>query len=364
MTGRRTVVPVARALAPALAALLALAGCSRQPHFVSAAADSSLATPGDSLAERVRVLQERWSAGGGEEAARLTAQVLLADLRARAAADPGMAWAGRARALLDSLDVGAEIVGAGCALGVDLFSRADPAAGSWPWLFWCGAGTVEAQAVEGAGLSLTGLVGRGLPGSGAGGAAPGLAALFARRSGGGPQPLAMTWRVAGGKLELAQTLGPDSLGGVGTGAFETPDDTTVMLAVRTWRPTPRFDECATCPHVFHQRRFRWGPAGFERADDQVVASPYGAFVGLIQALTAGDRDAALRQVTRAALVESARRAGWATVMGPWRAAPGSDERRDELVFYRGEKEAWKVRFERRGDGWLVDSFEPTTRVIE
>ena len=343
-----------------------LSGCSRQPHFVPASADSSLATPGDSLAEQVRLLQERWSAqGGGEEASRMTAQVLLLDLRVRLAAEPQASWEERARTLLDSLDVGAELVGSRCALGVNFFSRSDPTAGSWPWIFWCGGTGVQAQAIEGAGMSLVGLAARGLSGEPAASPQPpGIAVLFARRAGSGQQPQLLTWRVAGEKLELAQTLGPDSLGGVGTGTFELPADTVVLLAVRTWRPTPRFDECATCPHVVRQRRFRWGLEGFERLEDALVPTPYVAFVQLIQALTADDRDGALELVTRPALVESARRAGWAMVKGPWRAAPGSEARGDELVFYRGASEAWKVRFERHGEGWRVDSFAATSRVIE
>jgi hypothetical protein len=256
-------------------------------------------------------------------------------------------------------------VSAPCALAANFFSRSDPTAGSWPWVYWCDGTEVRTQAVDGQGMSLVGLAARGLSSEPAAPTGPrGIAALFARRGGGGQQPLLLAWRVAGDRLELAQTLGPDSLGGVGTGAFETVDDSVLVLGTRTWRPTPRFDECGTCPHVFHQRRFRWGLEGFERVEDVVVPTPYVAFVELIQALTAGDRDGALERVTHPALVESARRAGWAAVKGPWRAAPGSDERGDELVFYRGAGEAWKVRFGRRGDGWLVDSFEPTTRVIE
>jgi hypothetical protein len=361
-------VPVLRAVvfAGMLVGILGatLTGCSRQPRFVPASADSSLAAPGDSLVEQVRVLQERWSAaGGGEDAARLTAQVLLGDLRARPAEESRGSWEERARTLLDSLDVGAELAGAPCALAADFFSRSDPTGGSWPWIYWCDGTAVRAQAVEGQGMSLLGLAARGLSGGAPASTSPGgIAALFARRSGGGQQPLLLVWRIAGERLELVQTLGPDSLGGIGSGAFESPGDS--VLGTRTWRPTPRFDECGTCPHVFHQRRFRWGLEGFERVEDQVVATPYVAFVGLIQALTAGDREGALERVTRPALVESARRAGWATVKGPWRAAPGSDERGDELVLYRGASEAWKVRFERRGDVWRVDSFEATTRVIE
>jgi len=355
-------------LAAALGATIggALSGCSRQPRFVPAPADSSLAVAGDSLAEQVRVLNERWSAeGGGREAARLTAQVLLQDLRVRLAAGPPGSWEERARVLLDSLGLGAELTSTGCALAVNFFSRSDPATGSWPWVFWCGGTTVRAQAVEGAGMGLVGLAARGLSAEPAdNGSAPGIAALFARRAGSGQQPLLLAWRIAGERLELAQTLGPDSLGGVGTGAFGTPGDSAVVLTTRTWKPTPRFDECATCPHVFHQRRFRWGLEGFERLEDALIPTPYVTFVQLIQALTAGDRDGAIERVTRPALVESARRAGWATVKGSWRAAPGSEERGDEMVFFRGLDEAWKVRFERHGEDWRVDSFEATTRVIE
>jgi hypothetical protein len=360
------------ALAVALAGLLAVAvcgvlpGCSRQPRFVPAPADSSLAVPQDSLAEQVRILEERWSSpGAGEEAARLTARLLLEDLRTRLGTGSPGGWERRARTLIDSLDVGAEFADGPCALAVNFFSRSDPGAGSWPWIFWCSGDSVRSQEVEGAGMTLTGLAARGLTGGLAGPRAPrGIAALFARRVVGGQQPLLLAWRLAGERLELAQTLGPDSLGGVGTGAFEPLADTAIVLETRTWRPTSRFDECASCLHVFHQRRFRWGLEGFERVEDRVVPTPYVAFVGLIQALTAGERDRALERVTRPALVEAARRAGWATVRGPWRAAPGSEERRDELVFYRGATEAWKVRFERRGEGWRVDSFEVATRVIE
>ncbi len=297
MPGLRPFVPVpspatgasARRRAPALLALVfvaalgaTLSGCSRQPRFVPAPADSSLAVAGDSLAEQVRILNKRWSAaGGGEEASRLTAQVLLQDLSARLTAKPRISWEERARVLLDSLDVGAEFVSARCALGVNFFSRSNPIAGSWPWIFWCDGTAVRAQAVEGVGMGLVGLAARGLSGEVADrGDPPGIAALFARRAGGGQQPLLLTWRVAKTRLDLAQTLGPDSLGGVGTGAFETPGDTAAVLRTRTWRPTPRFDECATCPHVYRERRFRWGLEGFERVEDAVVPTPYVTFVQL------------------------------------------------------------------------------------
>jgi hypothetical protein len=370
------VVPRRLAAALLLLPLLAAAaGCTRKTSFVPASADSSLAMRRDSLSERVRALQQSWSAGGqGEEAARLTAAVLLADLRARQAADPGASWEERARALLDSLDVGAEFAGGRDALIVNFFARGDPLSGSWPWAYWCppgaggGVGSLRAQALESQGMSLAAATSRGLPdpvdpGAAVVPGAPGIAALFSRRGGAGQQPIVMVWR-AGARLDLAQTLGPDSLGGVGTGAFETQGDSVVLLTARTWRPTPRFDECATCPHVFHLRRFRWGLEGFHGVSDEVVPAPYVTFVRFIQALGQGDRDGAERCVAQPSLVESAWQNGLAGAKGPWRAAPGSEERADEMVFYRGSSEAWKVAFTRRGPDWLILSFEPATRVIE
>ncbi len=345
---------------------VAAAGCQRQPRFVPASADSTLVTSRDSLEQQVRVLRQTWDEPGqGAEAARVTADLLLRDLRARLAIEPLGSWEARTRDLLDSLDLGAEVAGAPCAMVVNFFSRSDPSAGSWPWAYWCGSAGVAAQAVEGQGANLVSVSGRGLfgdppvpPGP------PGIAALFSRRSGRGQQPLLMVWRVAGERLELAQTLGPDSLGVVGSGTFEREGDSVVVLATRTWRYTPRFDECATCPHVMRLRRFRWGADGFHGAGESVVPSPYASFVQLIQALTAGDHGAALATVTSPAVLESAVQAGWGDVRGTWRAAPGSDAGADDMVFYRGDNEAWQVHFARRGDAWLVDSFQPVARALE
>jgi hypothetical protein len=341
-----------------LAGVLALAGCSREPRFVPASADSALAAGPDAFAEQVRAVQQQWTGGeAGPEAARASAELLLADLRARAAG-PGEA---RARELLDSLGIGAECAGAPGALAVNFFSRSDPSAGSWPWLFWDDAGTLQAQAVEGRGMSLVALAARGLGADTT--AAPGIAALFDRRAGGGSQPFVVGWSAAAG-LEQLQTLGPDSLGGVGTGAFESGPDGATYLSARTWRATPRFDECSTCPHVVHERRFRWDLDGFRRVEDRVVPSPYATFVDFVHALAAGDRAAALDCVTRPELVGLAQEAGWATAGAPWRVAPGQGEREDELVFYRGAREAWKVGFDRGPDGWRVDVIAAAPRVIE
>ena len=366
--GWRGTVRAARRAAPALlAGALAVlaAGCQRQPRLVPAAADSALVGSRDSLEARVRLIRQAWDdPERGAEAARLTAGLLLQDLRVRVATEPLGAWDQRARDLLDSLDVGAEVAGVPCAMVVNLFSRGDPSAGSWPWAYWCGTSGITAQEVEGRGASLVAVSARGLfgdppvpPGP------PGIAALFTQRSGRGQQPLLLAWRVAGGRLDLAQTLGPDSLGVVGTGAFESEGDSAVVLATRTWRYTPRFDECATCPHVMRQHRFLWGAQGFHSVAESVVPSPYVTFVQLVQALAAGDRDGAQALLASPDVLDAAMQSGWGESRGSWRVAPGSGVG-NEMVFYRGAAEAWKVHFERRGDGWVVESFEPTTRALQ
>ena len=75
-------------------------------------------------------------------------------------------------------------------------------------------------------------------------------------------------------------------------------------------------------------------------------------------------DAALRCVTRPALLTQAREAGWAAARAPWRIAPGQGQREDEIIFYRGPREAWKVGFDRGPDGWQVDAIAPAPRVID
>lgn len=367
VTGAGGIRSGARRAGALLAALAALAGCSREPRFVPPAADSALVAERDPFAEQARAAQQRWARGAdGAEAARLSAELLLADLRARSGGTaPGgdaAAWEPRARELLDSLAIGAECAGAPGALAVNFFSRGDPSGGSWPWLFWDDAGSIAAQAVDGQGMSLVALAARGL-GGGAAPAPPAVAALFSRRAGSGSQPFVLVWSAAAG-LVPAQTLGPDSLGGTGSGAFEAGGDGATWLVTRTWRPTPRFEECASCPHVLRERRFHWEADGFRLVDDRVVPSPYATFVEFIQALTVGDHDGALRLVTRPSVVAAAQQAGWGTVRGTWRVAPGRGRREDELVFYRGANEAWQVGFARGPDGWRLDAAAPAARVIE
>lgn len=369
MTSRRSAVSGRAAAALACAALAGLAllpGCQRRTRFEPLKADSTAAVSVDSLKLMARDLQAKWDqADAGEEAARLSARYLLEDLRARMRIDPALSWESRARALLDSLGVGAETASERCALIVNFFARSDPGQGSWPWLFWCGGKGVLAQALEGRSLKLHSLAARGLWGDPpAPPGPPGVAVLFARRSASGQQPLAMAWSLAGGRASLDQTLGPDSLGGTGTGNFEFPADTTIELVTRTYRGAPRFEECATCPHLYRLYRFRWVDAGFERVSLEIVPSPYSTFVEFVQALAADDRATASQLVTDSAWLDAARRLQWGAAKGAWRVAPSTDETAREMVFFRGKEEAYRVSFESRYGQWLISGFSATTRSVE
>jgi hypothetical protein len=360
--------PLALALLVALVALVAVAGCScvQRPHYEPLHADSSATVPVDSLAIIVRNAQAMWDApAGGEEAARVSARLVLNDLVIHSRVEPTLSWEGRARTLLDSLGFGAEIASDRCVLVVNFFSRSDPDQGAWPWLFWCGDRGILSQPLESRGLKLVALTSRGLygdpptpPGS------PAVAILFGRRSAGGQQPMLMAWDLSGGNESLAQTLGPDSLGGVGKGQFIAPDDTTIELTTRTYRASARFDECSTCPHVWQLRRFHWGPAGFMTVSEQTEPSPYATFVQFVQAIAVDDRDAAKALVTDPAWVEVARRSKWNEIKGNWRVAPSTDETAHEMVFFRGQQEAYRVTFEPNGADWLISGFRSTSATIE
>jgi hypothetical protein len=322
---------------------------------VPASADS-LGAGDDSVSILAREAVRQWESGQGEPAAGTTARMLLA----RLSVDAPEGWGARARALLDSLHVGSEVAGSGRAVVVNLFSRAETDGGSWPYFYWNEGGAVRMQPLEGRGMRLVDMAARGFEGGSAGEAAQ-VAVLWGRRAAAGQQPLLITWRRAsGGRWDLAQTLGPDSLGGTGTGRFED-----LVLVTRTFRATPWFDECATCPHVFYERRFQWEPHGFVRADERMVASPYASFASFVGALVAGDRDAAERFVADGSLVEFARRYEWHDPqLGRWRPAPGTDANAPEMVFFRGRSEAFRVTFQPRGTGWVVLGFESTTRSVE
>ena len=356
-SSRAPLAPLA-ALA-ALAALTLLAGCSRRPHLVPASADSTRAGV-DSFSVYAHQASDHWESGLDDQASALSARALREALQAR----PSAPWADRVRGVLDSLGMAADVAGTDIALVANLFARSDPEGESWPYLFWRDATGVRFQSVEGHGLHLEDVATRRFGSRTVPGDSSQVAVLWGRRVAGGRQPLVVTLRWTRGRWDLLQTLGADSLGGTGTGEFSA-SDTSRALVVRTYRPTAWFDECATCPHVFHERDYRWGPAGFTRLNDRIVPSPYGTFSSFIGALVAGDRERAAQFVVDKSLIDFARRYEWQSPSkGRWRVAPASDETGSEIIFLRGASEAYRVRFEPRDGDWAIAGFEATTRSIE
>ena len=358
MSPRRQPWPgVASAVALALAGLTLVAGCNRKPKLVPASADSLAIRSVDSMAVYVQDALDRWEAGDGAAAGPLTARILLDDLRLHP--DEPLT---RARTFLDSLGLGAEVSGEGDALAVNLFARSDPSGGSWPFLYWRDDAGTHVQAVQGTGLRLLDLSARP-PAAGTG---PAVALLMARTTARGQQPIVFVWsQPAGvGGWKLVQSLGADSLGTAGSAQFTAPDRDSVVLVARTYRPTPHFEECATCPHLFHTRRFRWGPEGLVMIEERTEPSPYFTFVGFINSLMLGDHDMASRYVTDPSLVDAANGYAWGQSRGQWRIAPGTEAEARDMVIFRGNQEAYRVHFTRRGGDWLVSGFEPTSRSVE
>lgn len=361
-TGRPRLVVLALALAVILASALAT-GCGRRKFEPVQADSTSAAMSPDSFSIRIREVQSIWETGNGEEASKATATLILQDFRIHHAIDPNFDWLSRANELLDSLGVGAELAGDRCALAANFFERSDPAKGSWPWLFTCTTKSIDAQAIEGRDLRMFEVESRGVPPE-RGGPPPGVAALFGRRGSNGYQPLLMEWaKAANGSWTLKKTLGPDSLGGFGSAEFQ-PADTTIELVARTYRPIPRFDECATCPHVYGVRRLRWMSEGFVKVEDRTMPSPYYAFVRFVTALSLGDREMAEELATDREWVEVARREGFGESRGNWRAAPSTDETAHEMVFLRGKTEAWRVAFAQMGGDWKISGITSTTQAID
>ena len=347
----------------ALAALAALtialaSGCGQRTQLAGAPRDSSRIVPPDSAMRLLRDAQSGWEASGaGKDAAAASAAALLADLSSRRLDT----WEGRTRYLLDSLAIGAEVADAPGALAVNFFSRSDPDAGSWPYLFWDDGKRARMEALEGSGLHLLSMAERRGTGT-----ASGLAILFARRAAGGQQPLVMSWTHPRPEASwsLAQTLGPDSLGGIGTAEFQANSDSSADVVARTYTATRGFDECTMCPHIYRTRRFHWGAGGFARVEEQPVPSPYGSFVQFVQALMAGNEDAAKRRVVDDDLVDRARKLDWNQPKGLWRVAPETDETAQQMIFFRGKDEAYRVNFVQHSGEWLIEGFEPTSRTIE
>jgi hypothetical protein len=340
------------------AVAVAAIGCDRKPRLLPAGSDSTGVV--DSAMVRLRNVQQMWESGGAsEQAAAHTAAALWESIEGL----PPAEWKDRADLMLDSLGIGSESAASDCALLVNFFTRSDPSGGSWPYLFACGR---KPQAVEGRNLRLWSLVTRGLGGDPAASASAGAAALFGRRAGPGQQPVLMVWvSKKDGSWDLSQTLGPDSLGGIGTADFETVADTTVELMTRAYRTPPFFDECATCPHLYKMHRFRWGPRDFtQSAPDSLVPSPYATFVQFIQALVSNDRTRAYRLAGNDGLVDQAVDREWGKPRGSWRVAPAATETPQQIVFFRGDREAYRVHFSKWGEDWVITSFEETARNIE
>lgn len=349
----------ARIALAALAVALLASSCDRRPQIIPAGADSTGGRP-DTFAVLARQASDRWDAGADDDAAVLSAKLVLEALRLR----PTAPWPERAHGVLDSLGIAAEVAGDERLLVVNLFSRARGGDASYPFLYWHSGGP-QVQALEANDLHLIAVTGRSFDRKSEPRDTSGIAVLWGRRAGPGLQPMLMVWNMSrGGRWDFAQVLGPDSLGGTGTGEF-TGQDTSLALETRTYRPTPYFDECANCPHVYRERRFAWHRDGFERTDEQVVPSPYSSFTAFIAALMADDRDGAARHAVDPSLVDFARRYEWNVQgRGRWRVVPGSDESSTSMVFLRGASDAFRVTFEARDGDFVVAGFEATERPVE
>ena len=344
--------------------LVALGGCGRKPpRFVPPGADSSLAVMSDSFAVLVGNVLEQWESQDGAGAAPATARLVADDLRRH----PDRRLADRARTFLDSCGFSGEVVGSIDIAAMNLFARSDPAGGSWPYLMWRDGEVVRNQPIEGSGMRLLDLA-AGTGSASADDAAGPLqvSAIYARASNRGQQPVVIVWRrpPSGKRWTVAQTLGPDSLGGVGVVEFIVQPDGRTGLEARTYRTTTGFDECPTCPHIHRTSRFEWSADGFRRISEEVAPSPYLAFVQFIAALSVNDREQAQRLVSDPVLIDTAEQYEWGRSKGLWRVAPGTEESASEMTFFRGRREAYKVRFASRDGRWTITDFQPTQRSVE
>lgn len=345
-----------------LPVLAAVPGCDRKPRFVGESHDSTSVVSPDSFAVTVDATRAAWESQDQRadgSAARSTARLVLSDLSMR---ETG-AVDRRARQLLDSLAFGAEIAGGADLAVVNLFASSDPDGGSWPYLFWRTEDGAHVQAVEGSGMRLMDASAR--PGF-ATPPVPQAAALFSRSAAGGQQPLVFVWRRPGNARDwsLFQTLGPDSLGGVGTARFVTPGPDSAVLETRTWARTPNFNECPSCPHLYRNRRFRWDDSGLSTVSNDLEETPYVAFVQFVQAMAAGNRDLAMERVVNSETLDAAQQLGFNERRGAWRVAPGIEEPGADMTFLRGPREAYRVRFTRERGRWQVASLEATNRALE
>jgi hypothetical protein len=192
-----------------------------------------------------------------------------------------------------------------------------------------------------------------------------IAALFARTKSGRQEPYLFLWtrKPSGAHWKVAQTLGPDSLGNLGTGEFQASADTGIDFVARTYRTPKGWDECVTCPHVYQTHRFRWGTVGFERAEDRDVPSSYTTFVRFVEELARAAPEA-VRRVSDPGLVDLAVRLGLGQSKGTWRIAPATEEAGAELTFFRGAQEAYRVTFVPNGQDWSIATIAPVSRTAE
>jgi hypothetical protein len=349
-------------LALAVLALgVVLAGCDRRPRFVERDADSTAAVAPDTAKGDVQLVLELWDRAQDRasvaEASKASVELARAFMIARGARATPAALA----TYLDSIGVGAEVAGDPTdpeVVAVNFFSRLSPEAGSEPALLWREGRGVRAQPVEGRGLRLFQVAARKEP-------AREVALIFGRPASSGYEPMLIVLRgnARGDRFELAQTVGADSMGGSGRAEFGLQDGTHIVRA-RTYRPSPRFEECASCPHVYRKRVLAWGDEGFRVVSDEVEPSPYHSFVQFVNRLAEGDERAAGQWATRGDVVRDARRLGWDRPGPSWRMAPSGEESRDVMLFYRGPREAYRVSFELEREGWRVSRIEPAERVIE
>jgi hypothetical protein len=136
---------LAAILAVAAAATLPLAACHRKPTLFTGNDSASVTSPDSARAWRDRAQQLWDDPDQRDEAAALTARILRDEFKPLEASG----WQDRARFVLDSLAIGGEFAVAPCAMVVNLFPRAQPDGGSWPFVFWCSHDTAAVQALEG-----------------------------------------------------------------------------------------------------------------------------------------------------------------------------------------------------------------------
>ena len=357
---RRTRFPARATRVLLFTSLALLTSCNRKPHLVPAAADSTAAIPHDSTALYVQMARDAWqNAEEGAHAADLTARLILDRMRG----DKDQTLGGAARDFVDSLGMGAEVAGRDPAV-VNLFSRSDPTGGSWPFVFWREGAAVHYQPLDASGLHLSGTTLEASQPS----KAQRFAALFSGSGPTGQQPFAFVWERPPGAASwrLAQSLGTDSLGRTGNAKIldgAGPDG--AVLETRTYTVEHGFDECASCPHVYKVRRFKWDAPGLVTATVSSEHTPYAAFVALVTALAAGNRAAAAQLVSDPGLLATADGYAWGvSSKGRWRLAPGTNASATELLVFRGAQEAYRVHFMPRGEDWVVSAFEPASRSVE